>query len=41
MITTIRKWGNSQGVRLPKIILDALFIQENDAVEIVAENNII
>ena len=24
---------------MPKVILDALFIQENDAVEIVAENN--
>ena len=39
MMTTIQKWGNSQGVRLPKAILDALSLQENDAVEIVAENN--
>ena len=39
MITTIQKWGNSQGVRLPKTILDVLFLQENDPVEIVAENN--
>ena len=39
MITTIQKWGNSQGVRLPKAILDVLFLQENDQVEIVAENN--
>ena len=41
MITTIQKWGNSQGVRLPKTILDILFLQENDSVEIVAENNTI
>ena len=39
MMTTIQKWGNSQGVRLPKTILDVLFLQENDPVEIVAENN--
>ncbi len=41
MITTIRKWGNSHGVRLPKAILDALLLQENDSVEIVAEKETI
>ena len=41
MMTTIQKWGNSQGVRIPKTILDKLLLQENDPVEIVAENNII
>ena len=39
MMTTIQKWGNSQGVRLPKTILDILFLQENDTVEIVTEND--
>jgi len=39
METTIQKWGNSQAVRLPKIILDELFLRENDAVDIVAEND--
>ena len=39
MITTIQKWGNSQGVRLPKTILDVLLLQENDTVEIVTDNN--
>ena len=39
MLTTIQRWGNSQGVRLPKTILDELFLQENDQVEIVAENS--
>ena len=41
MITTIQKWGNSQGVRLPKAVLDVLLLQENDPVEIVAENDTI
>ena len=41
MITTIQKWGNSQGVRLPKSILETLFLQENDPVEITAENDFI
>ena len=39
MLTTIQKWGNSQGVRLPKTILDVVFLQEDDPVEIVAEND--
>ena len=39
MLTTIQRWGNSQGVRLPKTILDELFLQENDQVEIVGEND--
>ena len=32
--TKISKWGNSQVVRLPKVILDSLLLRENDAVEI-------
>ena len=39
MFTTIQRWGNSQAVRLPKTILDTLFLQENDPVEISAEND--
>ena len=39
MLTTIQKWGNSQGVRLPKAILDELFLQENDQVEIETEKD--
>ena len=39
MLTTIQKWGNSQGIRVPKAILDELLLQENDSVEIVAEND--
>ncbi|MCL2571947.1 MAG: AbrB/MazE/SpoVT family DNA-binding domain-containing protein [Defluviitaleaceae bacterium] len=29
MQTTIQKWGNSQAIRLPKAILELVFMQEN------------
>ena len=32
--TNIRKWGNSQGIRLPKEILAQMNLQENDTVGI-------
>ncbi len=35
MYSTIRRWGNSQGLRIPKLLLDAVGIQENDRVELV------
>jgi len=41
MQTTIQKWGNSQAVRLPKSILESVFLQENDPVEIVAQHDFI
>ena len=41
MVTTIQKWGNSQAVRLPKAILETVLLQENDTVEITAENDAI
>jgi len=31
---TIQKWGNSQGVRIPKKILDNLKFKENERVDI-------
>lgn len=39
--TTIRKWGNSQGVRLPKDIINRAGLKENDNVEICVINGII
>jgi antitoxin MazE len=36
--TTIVKWGNSQGVRLPKALLKNINIAENDPVDVVLEN---
>jgi len=34
MNTTIVKWGNSRGVRLPKSFLETLNLKDNDAVEV-------
>lgn len=36
MYGTIQKWGNSQGIRIPKGALIAACLQENDDVEIIA-----
>lgn len=35
MYATIQKWGNSQGLRIPKPVLEALGIRENDRVELI------
>lgn len=35
MYATIQKWGNSQGIRLPNILLKSLDIKENDRLEII------
>lgn len=34
MTTSIQKWGNSQGVRIPKMLLDAVKWSENEEVTI-------
>lgn len=34
MQATIQKWGNSQGIRIPKAFLEALGMSENDVVEL-------
>lgn len=42
MQATIQKWGNSQGIRIPKAFLDALGMVENDLVELNrVEDNIV
>jgi antitoxin MazE len=41
MITAVTKWGNSQGVRIPRDILDSANISNGDPVEITAEKNAI
>ncbi|MCL2209153.1 MAG: AbrB/MazE/SpoVT family DNA-binding domain-containing protein [Treponema sp.] len=38
MQTTIVKWGNSHGVRLPKVFLQNIKISENDPVDITLDN---
>lgn len=37
MITSIQKWGNSQGVRIPKAIMRAAGLSASCPVKIVAE----
>lgn len=37
MMTTIQKWGNSQGIRIPKYLLDAVKMTMNDEITIRAE----
>ena len=34
MFATIKRWGNSNGLRIPKALLEALGIRENDRVEL-------
>ena len=38
MQTTVVKWGNSHGIRLPKAFLQNMNIAENDPVEVILEN---
>jgi len=38
MQTTIVKWGNSHGIRLPKAFLQNIKISENDPVDVILEN---
>jgi len=37
MQTTIVKWGNSHGIRIPKVFLQNIHIKENDSVDIILE----
>lgn len=39
--TTIRKWGNSDGIRLPKTCMDMLQLKTNEDVEISVTEDII
>ena len=39
MTTKIQKWGNSQGIRLPKYLLDAVHWSDEDRLEVRVENN--
>ncbi len=41
MYATIQRWGNSQGIRIPKALLEALNIRENDRVELEQMKNTI
>lgn len=39
MYATIQKWGNSNGLRVPKALLDAVGLRENDCVELVQNHD--
>jgi antitoxin MazE len=41
MTTVIVKWGNSQGIRLPKTFLKNINLSENDKVDVLLENETI
>jgi len=41
MQTNIQKWGNSQGVRIPKHILARANISENEKIDLSCENETI
>ncbi len=37
----IRAWGNSQGIRIPKDILEQMNLKESDLLDVSVENNTI
>lgn len=39
MYSNIQKWGNSQGIRIPKAILETALFKENELVQIIAGKN--
>ncbi len=39
MPTSIQKWGNSQGIRIPKIVLDSVKWAENEEVVILVKDD--
>lgn len=39
MTTTIQKWGNSQGVRIPKVLLDTVNWSENEKIVILVQDD--
>lgn len=41
MYATVQRWGNSQGLRIPKPLLEALGIRENDRVELIQSQDAI
>lgn len=38
MTTTIQKWGNSHGIRIPKILLDTVKWNENEQIIILVDD---
>ena len=38
MTVKIQKWGNSQGIRIPKVILDDLYWSDSDELDLTVDN---
>lgn len=41
MTTSIQRWGNSQGIRIPKYLLDAAKLTTSDTITVRAENDML
>ena len=41
MLTKVQSWGSSQGIRLPKKLIDTMVIHVNDSVELLVNRNMI
>ncbi|MBR2121891.1 MAG: AbrB/MazE/SpoVT family DNA-binding domain-containing protein [Lachnospiraceae bacterium] len=39
--TAVRAWGNSQGIRIPKTIMESMSLNVNDVLDITVENDMI
>ena len=39
MYATIQKWGNSSAIRLPKAMLEAVLLKQDDDVEMIADGD--
>ena len=39
MITSVSRWGNSQGIRINKNLLELLNLKINDPVDVIVEDN--
>ncbi len=39
MTTTVQKWGNSQGIRIPKVLLDTLNWSDNEELILSADES--
>ncbi len=38
MTSIIQKWGNSQGIRIPKSVMEEVNFKNGDCVELIVEN---
>ena len=41
MTTTIQKWGNSQGIRIPKSVMHEINVESGECVELIVDNGML